>query len=113
MGARSFLKPFSDALSSFRKAAPKAPVKIPRQRNHGSCVMRVNSNGGTVYQGRIPKKLRETMGATTEAKTNAPKRLMEKLPSTQRAEKTAPEIGALYAARIPEAAPQPTSNRSR
>ena len=43
----------------------------------------------------MPKKLRETMAATTEAKTRGAKRLIEKLPSTMRAAKTAPEIGAL------------------
>ncbi len=81
--------------------------------NQGSCVTLVNSKGGTVYQGRMPKKLRETMVATTEAKTSGANRLMEKLPSTISAAKTAPLMGALYAAAMPEAAPQPTSNRSR
>ena len=53
------------------------------------------SNGVTVYQGRMPKKLRETIVATTEEQTSGAKRLMEKLPSTIREAKTAPEIGAL------------------
>src|SRR3954467_12311459 len=61
----------------------------------------------------MPKKLRENIVATTEAKTKGANKLIEKLPSTISAAKTAPEIGALYAAAIPEAAPQPTSNRSR
>src|SRR5437870_2093748 len=61
----------------------------------------------------MPKKLRETMVAITEAKTNGANRLIEKFPSTISAAKTAPEIGALYAAAIPEAAPQPTNSRRR
>src|SRR5437773_12199211 len=86
---------------------------MPRNRNHGNCVRLKNSNAGTRYAGSIPKKLRETMVATTEAKTSGANKLIEKLPSTISAAKTAPEIGALYAAAMPEAAPQPTSKRRR
>ena len=43
----------------------------------------------------MPKKLRETMVAITEAKTNGANRLIEKFPSTINAANTAPEIGAL------------------
>src|SRR2546430_12677992 len=100
------MKAPSVKLSSFKKAAPIAPVKIPKNTNHGSWVILVNSNGGTVYHGLMPKKLRDTIVATTEAKTRGAKRLMEKLPSTISAANTAPEMGALYAAEIPEAAPQ-------
>src|SRR6266481_1323359 len=113
MGAFSFRNNPSATLSSFKKAAPMAPVKSPRYKNHGNCVTLVNSKAGTVYQGRMPKKLRETIVATTEAKTNGAKRLIEKLPSTISAAKTAPEMGALYAAEIPEAAPHPTRSRNR
>src|SRR6185312_12386589 len=41
------------------------------------------------------------------------KRFIEKLPSTINAANTAPEMGALYAAAIPDAAPHPTNMRSR
>src|SRR5436190_645634 len=75
--------------------------------------MLVNSTAGTVYQGLIPKKLRETIVATTEAKTKGANRFMEKLPSTTSEANTAPAMGALYADAMPEAAPQPTNNRSR
>ena len=75
--------------------APIAPLTIPRQTNHGNWISRVNSNGGTVYQGRMPKKLRDTIVATTEANTSGANRLIEKFPSTISAAKTAPEIGAL------------------
>src|SRR5271169_5142697 len=94
-------------------SAPIPPLRIPRHTNHGSCVRLVNSKGGTVYQGFIPKKLRDTIVATTDANTSGANRLIEKLPITINAAKTAPEIGALYAAAIPEAAPHPTNSRSR
>src|SRR5664279_2729929 len=94
-------------------SAPMPPLITPRHTNQGSCVRLVNSKGGTVYQGRMPKKLRDTIVATTDANTSGANRLIEKFPSTIRAANTAPEIGALYAAAIPEAAPHPTSNRSR
>src|SRR6266404_6049116 len=113
MGALSFRNNPSATFNSFKNAAPIAPVKSPRYRNQGNCVTLVNSNPGTEYQGRMPKKLRETMVATTEAKTNGAKRLIEKLPSTISAAKTAPEMGALYAAEIPEAAPHPTRSLRR
>src|SRR3989442_7218544 len=113
MGERNFWKADSVRCSIFRNAAPIAPVKIPRHKNHGNCVTLVNSYGGMVYQGRMPKKLRETIAATTEAKTSGANKFIEKLPRTISAAKTAPEMGALYAAAIPEAAPQPTNNRSR
>src|ERR1700676_1786265 len=86
---------------------------MPRQINQGSWETLVNSKGGTVYHGRIPKKLRETIVATTDEKTKGAKRFIEKLPSTISAANTAPDIGALYAAEIPEAAPHPTSRRKR
>src|SRR5580765_3078370 len=86
---------------------------MPRSKNHGSCVRLVKSKEGTVYHGRMPKKLRETIVATTDAKTSGANMLIEKFPSTISAANTAPEIGALYAAAIPEAAPHPTSMRSR
>ena len=71
------------------------PLNTPRHRNHGNCVRLVNSNGGTVYHGLIPKKLRDTIVATTDANTSGAKRLIEKLPNTIKAANTAPEIGAL------------------
>src|ERR1039458_9184893 len=80
------------------KAAPIPPLTIPRNTNQGNWVRLVNSNGGTVYQGRIPKKLRDTIVATTDAKTSGANRFIEKLPSTISAANTAPEMGALYAA---------------
>src|ERR1035437_1762603 len=95
------------------KSAPMAPLKIPRHTNHGSCVRLVNSNGGTEHHGWMPKKLRDTIVATTDANTSGAKRFMEKFPNTISAANTAPEIGALYADAIPEAAPHPTSSRSR
>src|SRR6266436_1178238 len=113
MGALSFKNKPSATLSNFKKAAPIAPVKSPRYKNQGNWVTLVNSKAGTVYQGRMPKKLRETMVATTDENTNGAKRLIEKLPSTINAAKTAPEMGALYAAEMPEAAPQPTRRRKR
>src|SRR5437762_7215226 len=112
MGARSLLKPSSAAFRSFKSIAPITPVSSPRHKNQGSWVNLVKSNGFTVYQGRIPKKLRETIAATTDEHTSGANRLMEKFPSTIKEANTAPEIGALYAAAIPEAAPQPTSSRS-
>ena len=51
----------------------------------------VISNGGTVYQGRMPKKLRETIVATTDANTSGANRFIEKFPSTISAANTAPE----------------------
>src|SRR5690606_5150567 len=75
--------------------------------------MLVNSNGGTLYHGSIPKKLRDTIVAITEEKTSGANRFIEMLPSTINEANTAPAIGALYAAAIPDAAPQPTSNRNR
>src|ERR1039458_7248754 len=95
------------------KAAPIPPLTIPRNTNQGNWVRLVNSNGGTVYQGRIPKKLRDTIVATTDAKTSGANRFIEKLPSTISAANTAPEMGALYAAAIPDAAPHPTNSRNR
>src|SRR5258706_2613737 len=94
-GACSFLNASSVILSNFRKAAPTAPVKMPRQRNHGNWVRLVKSNGGTVYHGLIPQKLRDTIVATTDANTSGANKFIEKLPSTISAAKTAPEIGAL------------------
>src|ERR1035441_6651906 len=94
-------------------AAPIPPLMMPRHTNHGNWVSLVNSNGGTVYQGRMPKKLRDTIVATTDANTSGANRLMEKLPSTISAANTAPEMGALYAAAIPDAAPHPTNSRNR
>src|SRR5437870_338015 len=113
MGARNLLNAPSVQWSIFKKAAPVAPVRMPKKTNHGSCVMLVKSKDDTVYHGLMPKKLRETMVATTDEKTRGANRFMEKLPSTISAANTAPEMGALYAAAIPEAAPQPTSNRKR
>ena len=75
--------------------------------------MLVNSNAGTEYQGLMPKKLRDTIVATTEAKTSGAKRFIEKFPRTIHEANTAPEMGALYAAAMPDAAPHPTSNRNR
>src|SRR6185437_549921 len=86
---------------------------MPSKMNQGNCPMRVNSNGGTVYQGLIPKNVRDTVAATTEAHTTGANKFIEKLPSTIKDAKTAPEMGALYAAAIPAAAPQPTSMRNR
>ncbi len=68
---------------------------MPRHTNHGSWVRLVNSNGGTVYQGWMPKKLRDTIVATTDANTSGANRFIEKLPSTISAANTAPEMGAL------------------
>src|SRR6185437_6668288 len=89
------------------------PAAIPSSTNHGNCEMRVNSNGGTVYHGLIPKNVRETVVATTDAHTTGANKFMEKFPSTISDANTAPEIGALYAAAIPDAAPHPTSMRNR
>src|SRR5213075_1508290 len=75
--------------------------------------MRVKSNGGTVYHGLMPKNVRETVAATTDAHTIGANRFIDKFPSTINDANTAPEIGALYAAAIPDAAPQPTSMRNR
>src|SRR3569833_2459478 len=75
--------------------------------------MRVKSNGGTVYQGLIPKKVRDTVAATTDAQTLGVFWFIEIFPSTINAANTAPEIGALYAAAIPDAAPHPTNMRNR
>src|SRR5258708_21882909 len=61
----------------------------------------------------MPKKLRETTVATTDEQTSGANRFIEKFPNTISAAKTAPEMGALYAAAIPEAAPQPTNRRNR
>src|SRR5256885_13502027 len=94
-GAFSLPKSSSVRFSSFKKDAPIAPVITPRQRNQGNWVKLVNSKGDTVYQGRMPKKLRDTIVATTEANTSGAKRLIEKFPTTIKAAKTAPEIGAL------------------
>src|SRR6266436_1098021 len=113
IGALSFWKASSVRLSSFKNTVPITPVNIPRHKNQGIWVRLVNSNGVTVYHGRMPKKLRETIVAITDAKTSGANRLIEKFPSTINAANTAPEMGALYAAAIPEAAPQPTSRRSR
>jgi hypothetical protein len=55
----------------------------------------VNSNSGTTYHGAMPKKLRLTTVATTEATTSGAKQSMEKLPRTICAAKTAPAMGAL------------------
>src|ERR1039457_4073661 len=93
--------------------APIPPLTIPKQINHGNWIRRVNSNGGTVYKSRMPKKLRDTIVATTDANTRGANRLIEKFPSTISAAKSAPEIGALWPARIPEAAPHPNSSHSR
>ena len=73
----------------------------------------MNSKAGTEYHGLIPKKLRETIVATTDANTSGANRFIEKFPSTIVAAKTDPAIGALYAAAMPDAAPQPTSKRNR
>ena len=43
----------------------------------------------------MPKKLRETMVATTDERTSGANRFMEKLPSTICAANTAPATGAL------------------
>ena len=60
-----------------------------------------------------PEKLRETMVAMTDEKTNGANKFIEKLPRTICAAKTAPATGALYAAAIPDAAPQATRRRNR
>ena len=43
----------------------------------------------------MPKKLRETIVATTDANTSGANKLIEKLPSTISAANTAPDMGAL------------------
>src|SRR5207253_5065020 len=95
IGARRLRKRSSVRLRSFRDTAPIAPVTNPRHRNQGNWVRLVNSNGATLYQGRMPKKLRDTIVATTEANTSGANRLIEKFPRTIKSAKTAPEIGAL------------------
>ena len=50
--------------------APIPPLRIPKHTNQGNWIRRVNSNGATVYQGRKPKKLRDTIVATTDANTD-------------------------------------------
>src|SRR6266480_7431636 len=104
MGMRRRLNRLSLVFNIFKKAAPSAPVSKPRHMNHGSWVNLVNSNGGTLYHGRIPKNVRDTMVATTDAKTSGANKFIEKLPSTTSDANTAPAIGALYAAAMPEAA---------
>src|ERR1043166_7124695 len=113
IGTRSFLNKSSLPCRSFKKIAPHNPAAIPSKMNHGNCVILVNSNGGTVYHGAMPKKVRETVAATTDAQTTGANKFIEKLPNTMSDAKTAPEIGALYAAAMPDAAPQPTSRRNR
>ena len=80
---------------NFRKTAPRMPHKSPNKMNHGNCAGALGGNCGTLYHGSIPKKLRETVAATTEAHTSGAKRFMEKFPSTISEAKTAPVIGAL------------------
>ena len=78
-----------------RKIAPETPQPNPNSTNHGNWSTLVNSNGGTTYQGLMPKKLRETIAAMTEENTSGANRFMETLPSTISEANTAPAIGAL------------------
>jgi len=52
-------------------------------------------NGGILYHGSMPKKLRDTIAAMTDEKTSGAKRFIEKFPSTISDANTAPAIGAL------------------
>src|SRR5262249_9522816 len=94
-GVRTFANKSSLLCNSFRNSAPNKPAAIPNKINHGNCVNFVNSNGGTVYHGLIPKMFLETVADTTEAQTIGAKRFIEKFPSTINEANTAPEIGAL------------------
>ena len=89
------MKNFSAAPSSLRKPAPKPPHTNPSSTNHGSCDSRVKSNGGTTYHASMPKKLRDTTAAMTDANTSGTKTFIEKLPSTIVAANNAPPTGAL------------------
>src|SRR5258708_322461 len=113
MGAGSFWNCASLHCNIMRNDVPAMPARIPSSRNHGNCSRLVKLNGGTSYKGVMPKKLRDTIAATTDEKTSGANRFMEKLPSTIKDANTAPEMGALYAAEMPEAAPQATSRRNR
>src|SRR5882724_1074628 len=95
------------------KNAPITPVINPRTKNHGNCVKLLKSNFSTSYHGLIPKKLRDTIDATTDEHTSGANKFIEKFPSTIIAANTAPAIGALYAAEIPAAAPHAVNSRNR
>ena len=71
------------------------PQPNPSSTNHGNWSTLVNSNGGTTYQGLMPKKLRDTIAAITEENTRGANRFMETFPSPITAANTAPAIGAL------------------
>src|SRR5215471_3003194 len=94
-GVRIFANNSSLRCNIFKNAAPIIPAAIPSRMNHGSCVSFVNSNGGTVYHGLIPKIFRDTVADTTEAHTMGANRFIEKFPSTINEANTAPEMGAL------------------
>jgi hypothetical protein len=60
-----------------------------------------------------PEKTSRNHGRDDGRKTNGANKFIEKLPRTICAAKTAPATGALYAAEIPDAAPQATRRRNR
>ena len=77
------------------EARAERAAQHAEQEKQPSCSSDVNSNAGTEYHGAMPKNVRLTSVATTDAPTSGAKQVMEKLPSTICAAKTAPASGAL------------------
>ena len=69
MGPAVRRKKLSLHLRSLRNSAPSQPATRPSRMNQGSWPRRETSKSGTMYQGLMPKKVRDATEAITEEKT--------------------------------------------